>query len=56
MDAEVLDAVAVVDIAPSQATEWFDLVNGAYSASSNDWDAFPGSSARQRAARSVRPL
>jgi hypothetical protein len=40
MDAEVLDAVAVVDIAPNQATEWFDLVNGAYSASSNDWDAF----------------
>ncbi|HEY3753027.1 MAG TPA: hypothetical protein VGL80_27885 [Pseudonocardiaceae bacterium] len=40
MDAEMLDAVAVVDIAPSQATEWFDLVNGAYSASSNDWDAF----------------
>ena len=40
MDAEVLDAVAVVDIAPNQATEWFDLVNGAYTASSNDWDTF----------------
>ncbi|HEX5407941.1 MAG TPA: hypothetical protein VFX16_37225 [Pseudonocardiaceae bacterium] len=40
MDADVLDAVAVVDITPSQATEWFDLVNGAYTASNNDWDTF----------------
>jgi hypothetical protein len=40
MDAETLDAVAVVDIDPSQAGEWFDLVHGAHSASDGDWDTF----------------
>lgn len=40
MDAETLEAVAVVDIDPSQAAEWFDLVHGAHSASNGDWDTF----------------
>jgi hypothetical protein len=40
MDAETLDAVTVVDIDPSQAAEWFDLVDGAHSASNGDWDTF----------------
>lgn len=40
MDAELLDAVAIVDIDPGQAEEWFDLVAGAYSASDENWDAF----------------
>lgn len=40
MDAEILDAIAVVDIDPGQATEWFDLVNSAYLASNDDWDTF----------------
>ena len=40
MDAEILDAVASVDIDPSQATAWFDLVNGAYSAANDNWDTF----------------
>ncbi|ONI76130.1 hypothetical protein ALI144C_36195 [Actinosynnema sp. ALI-1.44] len=40
MDAETRNAIAVVDIDPGQAGEWFDLVNDAHSASDDDWDAF----------------
>ena len=40
MDPETLEAVAVVDIDPGQATEWFDLVGAAHSASNGDWDLF----------------
>lgn len=42
MDAELLRAVAVVDIDPSQAEAWFELVNEAYTASNDDWDTFSG--------------
>ena len=40
MEARLLNTVAIVDIDPSQAEEWFELVNGAYGASNDDWDAF----------------
>jgi hypothetical protein len=40
MDAEMMDAVAVVDIDPSQSVEWFGLVDEAYSTSNGDWDVF----------------
>jgi hypothetical protein len=40
MDSETLEAVAVVDIDPGQATEWFDMVEAAHAASNGDWDSF----------------
>jgi hypothetical protein len=40
MEARLPNAVAIVDIDPGQAEEWFELVNGAYWASNDDWDKF----------------
>ncbi|GAB1516032.1 hypothetical protein [Actinophytocola sp. KF-1] len=40
MDPETLEAVAVVDIDPGQAGEWFDVVEAAHSTSNGDWDTF----------------
>jgi hypothetical protein len=40
MEARLLNTVAIVNIDPGQAEEWFELVKSAYGASNDDWDAF----------------